>query len=135
MRIRGQSEWRGAHLLLLAQSRLPTTTANYVLTGQPFQVMPEWTDQTVTLSTDATRWTCLGARWDLLDDYGCADIGEVLADINVDLIFVLFPVQVVPAQPLADPHATRPHLNYELDWDALPSGMVEFDTVRIDYPL
>ena|SRR5438094_10344862 len=106
-----------------------------MLTGQPFRVTPEWTEQSVTFSTDANQWTCLGARWDLLEYYGCADIGEVLADVNVDLIFVLFPVHVVPAEPLVDPHASRPHLNYGLDWRALPSGTVEFDTVRIDCPL
>jgi hypothetical protein len=58
----------------------------------------------------------------------------VLSDVNVDPIFVLFPVQVVPAEPVADIHATRPHLDYELRWDLLASGTIEFDTIRIDYP-
>jgi hypothetical protein len=135
VRIRGEVDWRGAELVLLVQSRLPTTTANYVLTGQPFSVTPEWSEQTVTLSTDADQWTCLGARWDLLDYYGCADIDDVLADVNVDLILVLFPVEVVAAGPVADLHATRPHLDYELRWDRLASGRIELDTIRIDYPL
>jgi hypothetical protein len=110
------------------------TTANYVLTGQPLRVTPEWSEQTVTLSTEADQWTCLGARWDLLDYYGCADIDDVLADVNVDLILVLFPVEVVAAEPVADLHARRPHLDYEVRWDCLPSGRIELDTIRIDYP-
>jgi hypothetical protein len=134
VRIRGQVEWRGAQLVLLAQSRLPSTTANYVLTAQPFQVAQEWTDQTVTLSTDPDQWTCLGARWDLLDYYGCGDIADVLSDVNVDLIFVLFPLQIVPITPGTYTHTTRPHLQYDLDWAVLPSGTIEFDTIRIDYP-
>jgi hypothetical protein len=133
VRVRGEVEWRGAELLLLAQSRLRHTTANYVLTGQPIQVTADWREQTLTLSTDPSQWTCLGARWDLQDYYGCGEIDEVLADVNVDLIFVLFPVTVVPREPLTEPHRTRPHLDYDLDWDTLPSGRVEFDSVRIDY--
>jgi len=133
VRVRGEVEWRGAELLLLVQSRLQHTTANYVLTERPIQVAAEWQEQTLTLSTDPSQWTCLGARWDLQDYYGCGAINDVLADVNVDLIFVLFPVTVVPLEPRTEPHRARPHLDYDIDWDALPSGRLVFDTVRIDY--
>jgi hypothetical protein len=53
---------------------------------------------------------------------------------NVDLILAPLPVAVVAAKPLPDLHATRPHLDYEPRWDRLPSGRIELDTIRIDYP-
>jgi len=135
LRLRGQVDWRGSDLLLLVQSRLPATTANYVLTGQPFHVSPEWTEQTVTLSTNPTEWTCRGTRHDLLDYYGCGDIVDVLSDVNVDLILVLFPLEIVAASPDTDLHQIRPHLDYDINWDVLASGRIEFDTIRIEYPL
>jgi hypothetical protein len=108
--------------------------ANYVLTGRPFQVTPDWSEQTVTLSANPRDWTCLGARHDLLGYYGCDDIDAVLQDVNVDLILVLFPVQVTPLDPGVEIHSGRPHFEYEVDWSTLPSGTVEVDTIRIDYP-
>lgn len=108
VRLRGQVDRCGSDLLLLVQARLATTTANYILTVQPFHIRPEWTEETVTLSTNPTEWTCLGARHELLDYYCCGDIVDVLSDVNVD---------------------------YDIKWDVLPWGWIEFDIIRIDYPL
>jgi hypothetical protein len=124
----------GARLLLLAQARLPHTTANYVLTGQPFTITPEWSEQTVALVPDPRQWTCLGARHDMTHVYGCGDIGAVLADVNVDLIFVLFPLRVVPVGAVDDRDRRWAARDYKVDAQYLPKGLVMFDTVRIDYP-
>lgn len=78
VRLRGELKARGAELLLLAQSETDKTTANMVLTGQPFRVTREWSEQTVTLAPDPDQWTCLGSRHDRTELYGCDDIGKVL---------------------------------------------------------
>ena len=135
---------------LLAQAKVPGTTANLVLTGQPIGITPGWREQTLTLSVEPAQWTCLGARHDLETYYGCAEPEAVLRDVNIDLIFVLFPLQIVPTEPVADPHLGRPHRRvtfeelrsgdrprdpgYDVDWAYLPQGWIEFDTIRIDYP-
>jgi hypothetical protein len=151
VRLRGEVTLRGAELVLLAQATLPKTTANLVLTGQPIPIEPAWADRTITLSPDPDQWTCLGARHDLGAYYGCAEPEDVLRDVNVDLILVLFPLQIVPTEPVADIHLGRPHRRvtqealrsgtrprdpgYDVDWAFLPDGWVEIDTVRIDYPV
>jgi len=135
VRIRGDIELKGSQLVLHVQAQTSKTTANFALTGQPFKVTRDWTEQTVTLTTDASQWTCLGARHDMTGEYGCDDIATVLADVNLDIIFLLFPVKAVPAAgPVADPHKLRAGKDYAVDQWALPSGIIMFDWVRIDYP-
>ena len=149
VRLRGEVEMRGANLVLLAQAAVPGTTANLVLTGQPLTVTQDWSEQTIVLRPDPTDWTCLGARHDLQGYYGCAEPEDVLRDVNVDLILVLFPLEIVPTQPVEDIHVGRAHYRvtqaalrdgrpadpgYEVDWSYLPSGRIELDTIRIDYP-
>ena len=150
VRVRGAVDLRGAQLVLLAQASVPETTANLVLTGQPIPITAEWSDETITLTTDPAQWTCLGARHDLGEYYGCAEPVDVLRDVNVDLILILFPLEIVPTEPVEDIHLGRPHHRitheplrsgnrprdpgYEVDWSHLPEGWIEFDTIRIDYP-
>jgi hypothetical protein len=68
-------------------------------------------------------------------EYGCDDIGEVLRDVNFDLIFALFPVKAVPAcSGVKDPDRPRAVKDYPVLQDALPKGIIMFDTVRIEYP-
>ena len=127
----------GAQLLLLVQSRVegpPATTANFLLTDQPLKVTPEWSEQTLRLDPDPDHWMCLGSRHDMADVYGYADIGEVLADVNVDIIFVLFPLRIVPIGDVADIHRAWAAIDYKVDSAYLPKGLVMFDTVQIEYP-
>lgn len=127
----------GARLLLLAQAKVegpPRTTANFVLTAQPFEVTPEWSVQTVRLVPDPQEWTCLGARHDMTDVYGYGDVAELLRDVDVDLIFVLFPLQVVPVGAVGDIHRQWAAKDYRVDMQYLPKGLVMFDTVQIEYP-
>ena len=126
----------GAQLLLLAQARVdgsPSTTANFVLTGQPFRITPEWSEQTVRLVPHPEQWTCLGARHDMTEVYGYADIADVLRDVNVDIVFVLFPLTIVPVGDVDDIHRQWAAKDYTVDMQPLPKGLVMFDTVQIEY--
>lgn len=133
-RLRGDVDLQGAQLLILAQADVPGTRTNFVLTGQPFKITPEWSEQTVTLKPDPDQWLCLGSRHDRTDLYGIGDIGDALRDLNVDIIFVLFPLTIVPLNQITDSHWTRADEDYAVDRSRLPSGVFMLDTVRIDYP-
>jgi hypothetical protein len=134
IRVRGAVALRGAELVLLAQADLPGTRANYILTGQPFRVSSQWSDQTATLAPDPAQWVCLGARRDLTHVYGCGEIGDVLRDVNVDIILVLFPLRIVPLGRVDDLHGRRTHRDYAVDYRHLPEGEIQIDTIRIEYP-
>ena len=134
-RLRGDVDLKGAQLVLHVQAKTSKTTANFALTGQPFKITHDWTEQTVTMTTNTSQWTCLGARHDMTSEYGCDDIATVLSDVNLDLILMLFPVNAVPAGgPLPNPHGPRAGNDYPVDQSALPSGVIMFDWVRIEYP-
>jgi hypothetical protein len=140
LRLRGDIDLQGSQMVLLAQSQTSKTTANFVLTGQPFQIAPEWREQTIVLTPDPAQWTCLGARESKKHQYGCDDIETVLKDVNVDLILVLFPLNVVPVKPVAEPHKLRAgqdypdEPSYEVWQKHLPKGLIQVDTVKIEYP-
>jgi hypothetical protein len=124
----------GAQLLLLAQAHVegpPKTTANFILTGQPFEITPDWSEQTVQLTPDPAQWTCLGARHDLTAIYGYDDIAAVLRDVNVDLIFILFPLTIAPIGEVDDIHRQWAAIDYKVEMQHLPKGLVMFDTVQI----
>lgn len=141
-RLRGEIDLQGSELLLLVQGKTAKTMANFVLSGQPLRVERDWTEQTLVLSPDPKQWTCLGARWDKVDQYGCDDIATLLKDVNFDIMFVLFPLKVVPTHPelVKDMHKMRPgqdypdYPSYEVEQKYLPKGVIMFDSVRIDYP-
>jgi hypothetical protein len=132
-RLRGRVDLRGAQLLLLVHSEIKGIMVNHVLRRHPFHVREEWTEQTVTLEPDEAAWTCLGGRHDL-PDRGCAPVADVLADVNVDIMFVLFPLDVVPlCRPLPDPHRLRAGADYAVDPEHLPKGLILFDRVKIEF--
>ena len=133
-RVRGAVALRGAQLVLLVQADVPGTRTNFVLTGQPLTIAPDWVETTLTLRPDPDEWVCLGSHRDRTHVYGYGDIRDVLRDVNCDIIFVLFPLDVRPVEDVADVHALRPYRDYTPDARYLPSGVVEFDTVRIEYP-
>jgi hypothetical protein len=135
LRVRGDLRLGDARLSVLVQARLPDTTANFVLVGQTFEVTPEWAERQVVLRSDPSDWLCLGARADLSHLYGCGEIADVLCDVNLDLILVLFPLPVRPVAPLAEViHGVRRQSAFDVDWTALPEGWVEIDTIRVEYP-
>jgi Cadherin-like beta sandwich domain/Putative Ig domain len=142
VRLRGDVDLQGSKLVLLIQGKTPKTMANFVLSGQPLRVDRDWTEQSIVLNPDPKQWTCLGARWDKVDQYGCDDIAVLLKDVNFDIMFVLFPLKVVPTHPelVKDMHRMRPgqdypgYPSYEVEQKYLPRGVIMFDSVRIDYP-
>lgn len=140
LRLRGEMDLQGSQLVLLAQGKTPKTTANFVLSGQPFRIAHEWSDQTITLAPDPSQWTCLGSRESMKKLYGCDDIATMLKDVNIDLILVLFPLKVVPVKPVAEPHKLRAgqdfpeEASYDVQMKYLPKGVLMVDSVRIDYP-
>lgn len=133
VRLRGEVDLKGSRMILLAQADAAGTTPNMVLTEQPFEITREWSEQTITLAPDPEQWICLGGRHNA-PHYGCGPIGEVLRDVNLDIIFILFPLTIVPTTPVDDIHLGRPHNDYEADQAYLPQGWLEIDTVRIEYP-
>lgn len=69
------------------------------------------------------------------DEYGCDDIDNVLADVNLDIILTLFPVNVVPAGvEIEDINIPRAVEDYSVDQQYLPMGLIMFDTIKIEYP-
>ncbi len=125
---------RGAQVVLDIQSIFGKRADNYVLTSQPLNVTPDWSDQTLTLTPDPSQWTCLGARHDLQNDYGCGDLAKTLSDVNLDIIFILFPLDIFPAGPLTgDPHRLWAGKDYAIDPTRLPEGYIAMDEVRIEF--
>ena len=54
--------------------------------------------------------------------------------MNVDIIFVLFPLRIVPIGEVEDIHHQWAARDYKVDMQYLPKGLVMFDTVQIEYP-
>ena len=131
-----QIDLGGIQFLLLVQARLDgpaSTRVNFILTGQPFEITADWSEQTVQLVPDPKQWTCLGARHDMNDNYGYGDIAEVLRDVNVDIIFILFPLTIVPIGEVENAHRLWAAKDYKVDMQYLPKGLVMFDSVQIEY--
>lgn len=133
VRLRGEVEMRGAQMVFLAQGRVGDHIVGQLLTGQPFEVTPEWSTQTVILSPDPTQWTCLGSRRDRTETYGWGEAAAVLRNLNLDFIFVLFPLDVVPTEPIADPHLLKAGEEYSVDRSRLPEGYIAIDEVKIQF--
>lgn len=134
-RLKGEVNLRGANLVLHCQSRIGDKAVNFVLTGQPFEITPDWSEQSVILTPAPEQWLCLGARHDLTDVYGWGGIEDVLRDVNIDIILLLYPLHIVPLTPEPQGiHYRRPEVDYAVDRSFLPDGYVLLDEVRIEYP-
>jgi hypothetical protein len=59
----------------------------------------------------------------------------VLSDVNVDILLVLYPLDIAPMGPInGDPHLLRPEKDYPVWRGKLPEGYVTLDEVRIRFP-
>lgn len=135
MRLRGELEARGAHPTLLVQASSGGLVSGWLLTGQPFAVRPEWSEQTVSLVPDPAQWTCLGSRHNRVDYYGTIDLETVLSNVNVNIMLVLFPLTIAPMGPIdGDPHILRAGKDYPVWTSRLPEGYLLLDEVRIEFP-
>jgi len=136
VRLKGELRRNGAELVLLAQGRVDGLVSGWLLTGQPLAVAEEWTEQTLALTPDPRLWTPLGSRHDRTDMYGVRPLERVLADVNTNIMFVLFPLDVTPMGPLkGDPHFLRPERDYPVWRHRLPEGYVEFDEVKVEFQI
>ncbi len=140
VRLKGDVKLRGAQLLLHVQANVPTASrpvnvVNQVLIGQPLTITRDWSEQTLHLVPDQTQWRDLGSHSTRRDRFGHAPIAEVLRDVNCNIIFVLFPLDVVPRDPqrvvTEQDYAER---DFEVDPTRLPEGHVMLDEVRIEFP-
>jgi hypothetical protein len=135
VRIKGELELRGAQLCLLVQGVVGGICSGWVLTGQPFEVTADWTEQTITAALDTDQWTCLKSRHDRTETYGEIPLETILSDVNTNIYFVLFPLTVVPMGPVnGDPQLLRAGRDYRLWQSRLPEGYVMLDTVKIKFP-
>lgn len=136
LRLRGEVDLRGAQLMVLIQADVGPVRTNWTLTGQPLRITRRWSEQTLRLVPDPAQWTCMGTRGPGADtpNYGHAPIDHALLDVNVNLIVILFPLNVRPfTAPQADTDRLRAGKDYSIDRIRLPQGEVWLDTTRIDH--
>lgn len=135
--IKGDVDLKDAQMVLLAQADVTSpkpARVNSVLSSQPIQIMRDWSTQTITCEPDNDQWTCLGSRHDRMALYGWGPIEPVLGDLNVDIIFVLWPLDIVPVQPVeGDMHVQRAGEDYEVEAARLPAGEVLMDEIAIHF--
>ena len=135
LRLKGELRARGAQLHLLCQGFREGVCTGWLQTAEAFAVGADWSEQTILCSADESRWTCLGSRHDRGDYYGRAPLKSVLEDVNADILFVLYPLDIEPMETLAgDPHRLRPERDYPVWRSQLPEGYVMLDEVRIEFP-
>jgi hypothetical protein len=123
LRLRGLDyQARGARFALVVQGATPGMAAdhslNFAYTGEYFDPRPQWSEQTITVDTDPSKWLYLSARQDLAERYrgdsnSVADISELLKHVELNIIFCLIGMDVTPHQatPLpagADMHRLQP---------------------------
>lgn len=134
VQLRGELLLRGAQVVLLVQSSQQNICSGWMLTSQPMVIEKEWADHTLVLTPDESQWTSLGSRLDRADTYGHLPLKEVLADVNVNFIFVLFPLDVRPKGDFeGDPNVLRPGRDYRV-WQAhLPDGYVLMKSISIQF--
>ncbi|MCX5659716.1 MAG: hypothetical protein NTW19_08345 [Planctomycetota bacterium] len=137
-RVKGDLRLAGSELALLIQcdEPIPGVRSNHTLHGQPIKVTKDWSEQTITLEPDEKQWTPMGVRKVGADcaTYGNAPIAAALKKVNVDIILVLFPLEIVPVTPpKGGLHDLRAGKDYAVDAAKLPAGYVTIDEIRIDF--
>ena len=134
VRLRGEVLNRGAELVLLVQGNIDGIVSGWLCTADPFSVGEQSSSQTITLEPDPTKWTPLGGRHDRLDMYGVRPLSDVLGKVNLNIMLVLFPLDISPMGPLdGDLHILRPERDYPVWRHRLPEGYVTLDEMRIDF--
>lgn len=133
-RVKGELETRGAQFLLLVQGSVDGLTSGWALTGSPFTVQKEWTEQTIVAVPDESQWTCLGARHDRAKSYGRIPLESILKNVNGNILLILFPLDVLPMGPLSgDPDRLRAGRDYPVWTGRLPEGYIVLDEICIKF--
>lgn len=134
LRLRGELEAAGTRFSVLVQGNVDGLTSGWVLTGQTFEVTPDWSDQTVTCVPDPAQWTSIGSRHDRTDTYGEKPLLEVLGNVNVNMHLIMFPVKPRPMGRIAgDPHLLRAGRDYPIWPSSIAQGYVEVDRIAIEF--
>jgi hypothetical protein len=134
VRLRGELEPADTNVCVLVQGTHNGLVSGWLLTGQPFRVRPEYSEQSATMAADETQWRCLGSRRGREDTYGFVPLATILANVNVNLYLVLFPVHPRPMGLLAgDPHRLRAGRDYPIWPSSIPQGYVVVDTITIEF--
>jgi len=134
-RLKGELLDRGAQLVLLVQATDGPVHSGWVLKAQPIKVTSDWTEQTIKAVPDPAQWVCLGARQSRLDYYGRIELKKHLADVNGNIMLILFPLNVVPMGSIpGDPHLLRAGFDYPVWRSELPEGYVTLNQVDINFP-
>lgn len=134
VKLKGELETRGANVVLLAQGTQQGICSGWALTGRPFHVTDEWTEQTIHLDPNPDLWTPLGSRHNRTKSYGVHPLESVLADVNNNIMLILFPLAISPMGPIeGDPHRLRAGWDYPVWTSRLPEGYVVMDEVRVEF--
>ncbi len=73
-------------------------------------------------------------RHDRTDYYGHVDLQTVLGDVNVDIMFILYPLTIAPMGEFdGDPHILRPEKDDPVWRKHLPEGYITLDRLTIDF--
>ncbi len=134
VRLKGELLKRNAELVVLVQGGVEGICSGWLLTGQVLQMSEQWTEQTVTLAPDPSQWTALGSRHDRTDSYGVKPLDKVLRNVDINIMLVMFPLNVVPMGSVGgDPHVLRAGHDYPVWRSKLPEGYIILDEVRIQF--
>jgi hypothetical protein len=135
VRIRGELETAGAGVCLLIQGVQDGICSGWVLTGQPIAVKKEYTETTLNLVPEERQWTSLGSRHDRRESYGTKPLEKILANVNVNMYLIMFPVNPRPMGPIkGDPHILRAGRDYPIWPSSIAQGYVAVDRVAIEFP-
>ena len=133
VKLKGEVHLKGAKLYLLVQGYTGKIWVNQIFTAYPIKITDAWSQQSFILIPEQKLWTQLGSRYDRKDFYGECPIEQLLANVNGDIIFVLFPLDVVPFEPNVDPYKSWAEKDYAVDRKRLPDGYVMLDEIKIEF--
>jgi hypothetical protein len=134
VRARGELEPAGTSVCLLVQGILDGICSGWVLTGQPIAVKNDYTETTLVAVPDERQWTSLGSRHDRRETYGTHPLQKVLANVNVNIYLVMFPVKPRPMGPIGgDPHILRAGREYPIWPSSIAQGYVVVDRIQIEF--
>jgi len=135
LRLRGELEAAGTRFSVLVQGSVDGLTSGWVLTGQTFEVTPDWSEQTVVCVPDSAQWTSIGSRHDRTDTYAEKPLLQVLADVNVNMHLIMFPVKPRPMGRIdGDPHRLRAGRDYPIWPSSIAQGYIEVDRIQMEFP-
>jgi hypothetical protein len=133
IRLKGELELAGTNVCLLVQGIQEGICSGWVLTGQPIAVTKEYSEAKLALKPDPKQWTALGSRHDRRETYGTKPLEKVLANVNVNIYLVMFPVKPRPLGPIqGDPHLLRAGRDYPIWPSSIAQGYVAMDRIQID---